>query len=92
MTETFFDKRRSRREPWNTTLEFLKMGEGQKVIAYASSMNISRSGAAVTTDFVINPGQVIIFREMGRQSELKFCTVAWSMKDNGLYTAGLKFI
>jgi hypothetical protein len=92
MNSFFVDKRRHPREKRTAVLEFLKLGDGVRVIALGICLNKSHSGSLVNSDFVIYPGQVIIFREKERPEELKFCTVAWSRKLDGLYTAGLKFI
>ena len=92
MTESFLDKRQRPRRPWRVSLEFLRLGEKLQVIASGNAVDLSDSGAAVISDFSMLTGQVVIFREKENPYELKFCTAAWSRKDGGLYTAGLKFI
>lgn len=86
------ERRKHQRDFYDAPIEFLKLGEGQTVIGLAVAIDRSKSGIGLSTDFVIYPGQVMIFRENGNRTDLKFAIVLWSTKTNGHYKAGLRFI
>lgn len=91
MTEGQMEQRIGNRKAYVTSLEYFSQ-EMPEATFPGASIDISESGIGITTDYLLEPGQVILFRSKENPSALKVAVAKWSMKAGSSYRAGLMFI
>lgn len=86
------DRRRHRRRAYRNDFEVFLKGMSNQFYCNAVSVDISDVGIGLISEGVLEPGQVVLFRNKEKVSDLQVAVVKWSVREDGRYKAGLMFI
>jgi len=89
-------KREHQRVLYNAPLHFTVLSMRGPVFRRIHStgmiINASKAGVGISTEFPLQPGQVLHWDDSHRQKRLHIAMVKWSMEEAGLYRGGLTFL
>lgn len=85
------EKRRHKRHPYSVRLDYFKAGKLEEMLS-AISVDISDSGISLVSNYPLEPGHVVIFKESETSTTMKVAIVQWSVKTGENYMAGLMFV
>lgn len=89
--ERTHERRRYPRIVYNASFEYTFIGKRIKTFKPGVSVDISESGVGIVSDTDLEPGQMIIIKEIDNPQEYKVAVVKWSMKIGNKCRAGLMF-
>lgn len=93
MTEGRKRKRRHQRKAYDAHLECsTREPLENSTTESAASIDISKSGIGIITDYELNPGRVVMLKGVERPSTIKLAIVKWCRKEDNRYRSGLMFI
>lgn len=89
--ENTHKRRRHSRIAYKASFEYTLIGKRVKTFKPGVSVDISESGIGIVSDTELEPGQMIIMREIDNPNEHRVAVVRWSMKTGNKCRAGLMF-
>lgn len=86
------ERRRHQRKEYHSEFEVFLKGMSNQFYCNAVSVDISETGLGLISEGVLEPGQVVLFKNKADASDSKVAIVKWSVKKDRKYMAGVMFI
>ncbi|MEW6109873.1 MAG: PilZ domain-containing protein [Nitrospirota bacterium] len=94
--KNYKEKRRFKRFPYQAPLDFTVLSapesDSRRIQSAGSIIDVSEAGIGIMTEFPLEPGHVLQWKDKLRKGNLHIALVKWSRKQDDLYRAGLFFI